>query len=55
MQKCNINMKRVGNNQWPLMFDALLDGGRASEKWPQSVRATFHLSMRLTTMRVTVN
>ena len=27
-------MKRVGNNQWPLMFDASLEGGRISEKWP---------------------
>ena len=26
-------MKRVGDNQWPLMFDASLDGGRTSEKW----------------------
>ena len=35
------------------MFDASLDGGRTSEKWPK--RATSHLSMRLTAMRVTVN
>ena len=28
-------MKRVGNNQWPLMCDASLDCGRPSEKWPR--------------------
>ena len=27
-------MKRVGNNQWQLMFGASLDGERTSEKWP---------------------
>ena len=26
-------MKRMGNNQWPLMFGVSLDGGRTSEKW----------------------
>ena len=27
-------MKRVGNKQWPLLFDASRDGGGTSEKWP---------------------
>ena len=27
-------MKKMGNYQWPLTLDALLDGGRTSEKWP---------------------
>ena len=32
-------MKRVGNNNWPLLFDALLDGGRTSEKWREEYRS----------------
>ena len=31
-------MKRMGNNQWPLMFDASLDEGRTSEKWLLQLR-----------------
>ena len=27
-------METVGNNHWPLMFDASLDRERTSEKWP---------------------
>ena len=32
--QANVSPQSSNNNQWPLMFDASLDGRRTSEKWP---------------------